>query len=97
MTATTAHVLLVNSFDDREMYAEYLRTAGLLVHTAANPEAALTLLARVPCDVAITDLVFASAGLGGASFTHDLRARPDPAPSIIVVAACARQEAPEAA
>lgn len=97
MTATTAHVLLVNSFDDREMYAEYLRNAGLLVHTAANPEAALTLLATVPCDVAITDLVFASAGLGGASFTRELRARLDPATSIIVVSGCVRQEDREAA
>jgi DNA-binding response OmpR family regulator len=93
MNATVAgHVLLVNSFDDREMYAEYLRDAGLLVHAVSDPAVALGLLPAISCDVAITDLVFAPCALSGAAFTRELRARLDPSTSIIVVSGCVRLE-----
>src|SRR5204863_6536474 len=93
MTNSVAgHVLLVNSFDDREMYAEYLCDAGLLVHAVSDPAVALGLLPSISCDVAITDLVFAPGALSGSAFTRELRARLDPSTSIIVVSGCVRQE-----
>jgi DNA-binding response OmpR family regulator len=93
MTTTVAgQVLLVNSFDDREMYAEYLRDAGFLVHAVADPAVALGMLPAISCDVAITDLVFAAGCIPGAAFTRELRARLDPSTSIIVVSGCVRLE-----
>jgi two-component system, cell cycle response regulator DivK len=89
---TAGQVLLVNSFDDREMYAEYLRDAGLLVHAVADPALALGLLPRIICDVAITDLVFAPGAISGSAFTRELRARLDPLTSIIVVSGRVREE-----
>jgi two-component system, cell cycle response regulator DivK len=93
MTAATAgQVLLVNSFDDREMYAEYLRDAGLIVHAIADPAVALGLLPAISCDVVITDLVFAPGAISGTAFTREVRGRLDPSTSIIVVSGCVRQE-----
>jgi two-component system, cell cycle response regulator DivK len=93
MTATPAgQVLLVNSFDDCEMYSEYLRDAGLQVHAVADPAHALGLLSAISCDVVITDLVFAPGALSGVAFTRQLRARLDPSTSIIVVSGCVRLE-----
>jgi two-component system, cell cycle response regulator DivK len=93
MTATTTgQVLLVNNFDDREMYAEYLRDAGLIVHAVADPAVALGLLPAICCDVVITDLVFAPGAMSGTAFMREIRARVDPSTSIIVVSGCVRQE-----
>jgi DNA-binding response OmpR family regulator len=93
MTAARAgQVLLVNSFDDREMYAEYLRDAGLVVHALADPDAATQLLPAITCDVAITDMVFARGTISGPAFIRTLRTHLDRATSIIVVSGRVRQE-----
>jgi len=90
--AIPGQVLLVNSFDDREMYAEYFRDAGLGVDAVADPALALRLLPAIRCDVVITDLVFATGAMAGASFIRELRARLDRSTSIIVVSGRVRQE-----
>jgi DNA-binding response OmpR family regulator len=90
-------VLLVTSFDDREMYAEYLRTARLAVSSAPHPRTALRLLDKHGCDVAISDFVFADGEISGASFIRELRSRVGRTTSIIVISGCVRQEDREAA
>ena len=89
---TIPQVLVVNSFDDCDMYAEYLRDLGLTVHAAPAPEQGLDLVATVGCDVVITDYVFARSTMSGASFIRELRSRVDAATSIIVIAGCVRLE-----
>src|SRR5438067_9645297 len=88
----TSRVLLVDSFDDCDMYAEYLRGAGLAVVAAEAPDAAIRLIGSVGCDVVITDLVFASGNRAGAPFIRELRGLVGDATSIIVVSGYVRQE-----
>ena len=90
--AITARVLLVNSFDDRDMYAEYFRDAGLTVRAIADPDIAVALLPTSACDVVITDMVFARGRISGASLIRELRARLDRSTSIIVVSGRVRLE-----
>ena len=49
-------VLLVNSFDGREMYAEFLRAHDLMVYEAARPEDAV-LFDTIHPDIVVTDMV----------------------------------------
>src|SRR3954470_23741073 len=93
MTAALAgQILLVNSFDDREMYAEYLRDSGLVVRAVADPDVAIALLPTIACDVAITDMVFSRGMISGASLIRELRAHLDRSTSIIVVSGRVTQE-----
>jgi PleD family two-component response regulator len=59
---STGPVLLVNSFDGREMYAEYLRFHRLDVSEASTPEIAFRQIAQPPPAVIITDRVFTVHG-----------------------------------
>ena len=88
----TGTVLLVNSFDGREMYAEYFRAHSLVVHDVARPEDALALLTGTPCDVLITDLRFLDSALDGTGFIREARSRVDHTVSIIVVTGLVRCE-----
>jgi len=89
--APSGTVLLVNSFDGRDNYADHLRAAGLIVFAADTPEAALTQLDTVDPHVVVTDFVFPRSGFDGASCIRTLRKRIDRATSIIVVSTFARQ------
>ena len=90
--ASVRQVLLVNSFDDRDMYAEYLRGAGFAVRAVDDPDAALALVPMITCDVVITDMVFARGTISGPALIRELRARLDRSTSIIVVSGRVRQE-----
>ena len=90
--APSGTVLLVNSFDGREMYADYLRANALIVSDADTPERALRNLDTVDPHVVVTDFVFVQSRYDGAGFLRALRPRVDGATSIIVVSAFARQE-----
>ena len=89
---TPGRVLLVDSFDDCDMYAEYLRVAGLVVLAAEAPDAAIRLIGSGGCDVVITDLVFAKGDMAGAPFIRELRDLVGEATSIIVISGYVRQE-----
>ena len=90
--APSGTVLLVNSFDGREMYADHLRANALIVRDADSPEAALRALDATDPHVVVTDVMFPRSGVDGADFLRALRARVDGATSIIVVSAFVRQE-----
>jgi CheY-like chemotaxis protein len=79
-------VLLVNSFDDRDIYADVLQEHGHTVIQAAMPEHALRFLAdSAPPDVVLTDIVFGASAITGLSFISQARLRVDGATSIIVL------------
>jgi CheY-like chemotaxis protein len=86
-------VLLVNSFDDRDVYAALLNGHGHTVVEAATPEHALRILAdgHAP-DVVVTDIAFAGSAIAGTSFIADVRVRIDDATSIIVLSAYVRAD-----
>jgi len=84
-------VLLVNSFDGREMYADYLRSNAMIVSDADTPERALRNLETLDPHVVVTDFVFEQSGYDGPGFLRALRSRVDGATSIIVVSGFARQ------
>ena len=90
--APSGTVLLVNSFDGREMYADYLRANALIVSDADTPERALRNLDTVDPHVVVTDIAFPRSAVDGADFVRALRARVDRATSIIVVSGFVRQE-----
>jgi len=85
-------VLLVNSFDGREMYADYLRANALIVSDADSPERALRHLDTIDPHVVVTDLVFLHSSYDGPGFLRTLRTRVDGATSILVVSGLVRQE-----
>ena len=86
-------VLLVNSFDDRDIYADLLQEHGHTVIQAAIPEQALQLLdERDPPDVIVTDMVFDGSAITGPSFISEIRVRVDEATSIIVLTGYKRAE-----
>ena len=85
-------VLLVNGFDDRDLYAEHFRANDLLVYNAATPEHALAQMERAEPALVVTDFVFQQSALDGPAFIRELRARLDDAVSIIVVSGFAREE-----
>ena len=88
----TGRVLLINSFDDCDMYAEYLRAAGFVVLAAEAPDAAIRLIGSAGCDVVLTDLVFARGDMAGAQFIRELRDVVGEATSIIVISGYVREE-----
>ena len=90
--APSGTVLLVNSFDGREMYADYLRANGLIVCDAESPERALSHLDTVDPHVVVTDFVFLHSSIVASDFLHTLRARVDRATSVIVVSGFVRRE-----
>jgi two-component system, cell cycle response regulator DivK len=90
---TAAWVLLVNSFDGRQMYAEYLLAHGLHVCAVATPEEALGALARVKPSVVVSDSVFLHSGYTGTTFIRALRSREDCRQTpVIMVSGYAREE-----
>jgi CheY-like chemotaxis protein len=94
-------VLLVNSYDAREMYAEYLRAHQVAVEDVAVPEEALVTLTAFAPDVIVTDFTFQGSPLDGPAFVRLLRGQPEfqRTPVIVVsgyVRAEDRQEARDA-
>ena len=89
-------ILVVGSYDGREMYAEYLRAQGLLVREAVHPQEAIALLDDVSPAVVITDSVFPVSTLDAVTFLRELRRRLDAATSIVVVSGTSRAEDREA-
>jgi DNA-binding response OmpR family regulator len=84
-------VLLVNSFDDGRVYAEYLRAHDLDVHAVHRPEEALRDLDTIDPDVVITDLVFSDRTTSsGMRLIESLRARLGSSVSIMVVSGYVR-------
>jgi len=90
--APTGTVLLVNSFDGREMYGDYLRANALIVSDADTPERALRNLDSVDPHVIVTDFVFLQSSYDGPCLLRELRTRVDSATSIVVVSGLVRQE-----
>jgi len=90
--APTGTVLLVNSFDGREMYGDYLRANALIVSDADTPERALRTLDSVDPHVIVTDFVFLQSSYDGPGLLRELRTRVDSATSIVVVSGLVRQE-----
>jgi DNA-binding response OmpR family regulator len=86
------NVLLVNSYDERAMYGEFLRHHRLAVADFPRPEEALASLDGHFPDVIVTDLVFVDSALDGPAFIRTLRSRLDAATSILVVSGYGRQE-----
>jgi CheY-like chemotaxis protein len=84
-------VMLVSSFDDRLMYAEYLRHHALIVDEFQDPEEAIRFLSSLPPDVVVTDAVFDVRAKNGAAFIEQLRSRLDDSASIVVVSGYVRQ------
>jgi CheY-like chemotaxis protein len=78
-------VALVNSFDGRAMYAEYLRENGLTVCEARRPEDALQQLATCHPTVIITDVVFLNSSMNGLEFVRAIRQNPATQDATIIV------------
>lgn len=88
----TGSVLLVNSFDGRAMYAEYLRFHRLDVSEASTPEIAFPQIGQNPPAVIVTDRVFTASTVDGLSFVRAVRCRPECVwTSIIMLSGCAHQ------
>jgi CheY-like chemotaxis protein len=86
-------VLLVNSYDAREMYAEYLRAHHVGVEAVAVPEAALVTLTAIAPDVIVTDFTFQGSSLDGPAFIRLVRAQPQfQETPVIVVSGYVREE-----
>ena len=85
-------VLLVTGYDGRQMYGDYLRAHELIVADAETPEIAFAHLDAIDPHVVVTDLVFPGSVFESAEVIHALRARLDPATSIVVVSSCRRHE-----
>src|SRR5438309_11069632 len=85
-------VLLVIGYDGRQMYGDYFRAHGLIVADAATPEIAFAHLDAIDPHVVVTDLVVPGSTFRGAAWMQALRARLDPATSIIVVSDYVRRE-----
>lgn len=86
-------VLVVGSFSDGDMYAEYLRSLGCEVFHGRTPEEAFAYLdSRLP-DVVVTDMVFEHSEFDGPEFVDAVRARPEWARlNVIVVSGFVRRE-----
>ena len=72
--APSGTVLLVNSFDGREMYADYMRGNALIVRHAESPEAAFGELDAADPHVVVTDIAFPRSAVDGAT-AADLKFR----------------------
>jgi two-component system, cell cycle response regulator DivK len=76
-------VLIINAFDEREMYAEALQAAGLSVTTAATATQGLEqFLATMP-DVVVQGMAFSDRA--GIALAGDLSRLRSPATSLIVI------------
>ena len=70
-------VLIVDSYrDEGEMYAEYLRSLGAVVHCVRTPEEALPLLTSEPPVVIVADMVFRGSKYDGPAFMRVVRSIP---------------------
>jgi two-component system chemotaxis response regulator CheY len=70
-------VLIVDSYlDEAEMYAEYLRSLGALVHCVRTPEEAMPLLTSDPPVVIVADMVFRGSKYDGPAFMRVVRSMP---------------------
>src|SRR5437868_1571459 len=85
-------VLLVNSFEGRPRYAEYLRTYGLSVCSVATPEEALAALSRVAPSVIVLDSIFLRSAYDDAAFIRALRHREDCRHTPVLVISAYRRE-----
>lgn len=84
-------VLIVNSFECREMNAAFLAARSIHVDVA-KPEDALAQLETAQPDVVVTDTVFRGTYVDGAGLIRELRRRLEGETSIIVVSGRARRE-----
>jgi CheY-like chemotaxis protein len=78
-------VLVVGSYCDGDMYAEYLQSVGFEVLYGRTPEQALPLLGRRRPAVVITDMVFENSVYDGPAFINAIRSRPDCAMTNVIV------------
>ncbi len=78
-------VLIVNSFDGREMYAERLRAQAVEVIEAERPEDALLRIASEPPAVIVTDMVFTHSRYSGPEFMRAVRNNPACANVLVIV------------
>jgi len=86
-------VLIVDSFDGRDMYAEYFASRGLTVCTAVSADQAVELLDIVKPSVIVSDLVFLHNHIDASTFISFIRSRPEfDLTSIIVVSGYVREE-----
>ena len=69
----TPAVLIVNSYSEGEMYAEYLRSLGYEIHHVQTPEEAFPLLKEQPPAVIVTDMSFQGSAYDGPSFMVGVR------------------------
>lgn len=91
-TGSPEVVLIVDSFDGREMYTEYFESQGLAVQSAATPDEALQLLDQVRPAVVVTDLIFHANHMDACTFMSAVRRHPDlELTSIIVVTGYVRE------
>lgn len=92
-----ARVLIVNSYDGGEMYAEYLRTAGFVVDLATTPEEALSIVEQSAPTVVVSDLVFVGSAIDGPAFIKKIRGRLGSGVRLIALSGFVRQSDEKAA
>src|SRR5205085_1205958 len=90
--ASADQVLVVSSFDARDMYVEYFQASGFTAVGAANPTEALTLVRGSPPAVVVTDIIFLDFPSDSTPFLRELRSHLDDSTSIIVVSGRVREE-----
>lgn len=86
-----ASVLVVNSFEWRLIYTEYLTFHGCAVRASRRPEQAVRLVDRREFDAVVADLRFADSRWTGSGFIRFVRAR-RPLANIIVLTALVRED-----
>jgi hypothetical protein len=64
-----ARILIVDAYDERDMYAEALRDYGFIITTAATVSAARTLRETQNHDLIVHDLIFLTAPAGNSRRT----------------------------
>lgn len=88
-------VLIVNGFDGRQMYVDFLRQCDLDVRGAARPTTALRILRRFRPDVIVTDLVFPEGRVDGATFITVVRQQPGRHEPVVIAVSGFTQPADE--
>lgn len=83
--SATPAVLVVGSYCDGDMYAEYLGSVGFDVLYGRTPEQALPYLGRRRPAVVITDMVFENSTYDGPAFIDAIRSRSDCAITNVIV------------
>jgi CheY-like chemotaxis protein len=78
-------LVVVGSYCDGDMYAEYLRSVGFDVLYGRTPEQALPYLGRRRPAVVITDMVFQNSVYDGPTFIDAIRSRSDCAMTNVIV------------